>query len=173
MNRSFLAAALLVAALTVGAQRDVTDAGRDAPPFVSSPSAPRAAPNPPYVSLRASGASAVLDWIHPDTTLTSYETWRCEQPYCDPGTGEGVKLGSYAFSEGIYGDFSTFSYIDNGSCGYFVADDQNLACAPQNPPATVIGDADHQYYWIVRACNGEFADSNRVGEFDFLLVRGG
>jgi hypothetical protein len=172
MKGSLLAAAMVMAALMTGVLTRATDAGRDAPPFVLSATAPNAAPNPPFIAIRAGASSVALDWTHPDLTLTGYETWRGQQPYFDPAMGQGEMLSAYSFSEGIYGDFSTFSYVDNGSCGYFVADGQNLPCVLQNPPVMVIGDASRHYYWMVRATNGEFAESNRVGEFDFSLVTG-
>jgi hypothetical protein len=168
-----VAATLLIVGLDIGAGY----AGEAQPPFASSagalPRAPGAAPNPPYIAISRSGSNAArLDWDHPDASLTSYEVWRAEQPYFDPAQGQGSKIGSYSFSEGIYAEFAPFSYVDNGSCGYFIAAGQQLPCAPQNPAATVVGDPLHQYFWVVRAGNSEYADSNRVGEFDFSLEKG-
>ncbi len=174
MNTARARAALGVALFVLVMLAPVAFAGNEAPPF-SSPGAvqPNAAPNPPYISISRYSTNAVrLDWGHPDTSLTSYEVWRSELPYFTPSVDASAKVGSYAFSQGIYGEYAPFSYIDNGSCGYFIAAGQQLPCSPQNPSVTVIGDVSHQYYWLVRASNGEHADSNRVGEFDFALVKG-
>jgi hypothetical protein len=138
----------------------------------STPLTPDAAPNAPFIVIDRSGSSAIaLDWGHPDASLTRYEVWRGDSPYFTPGAG-GALIGSFAFSEGVFGENAPFSYVDNGVCAYFTAG-QTLPCAPQDPPVKVIGDVDHQHYWVVRASNGELVDSNRVGEFDYALFRGG
>lgn len=176
MNRISLMKSAVVAGVVCAVVTLTCYAAQPIPPFSSRAAAqPKAAPNPASIVISRSGSNAVrLDWGHPDTSLTSYEVWRSEAPYLVPGASASAKIGSYAFSEGIYGEYAPFSYIDNGSCGYFIAAGQQLPCSvAQNPPATVIGDVDHQYYWLVRASNGENADSNSVGEFDYALVKGG
>ena len=134
---------------------------------------PEAAPNAPSIAITRSGSSAVqLEWTHPDTSLTSYEVWRSDQPYFDPALDQGLRIGSYAFPEVVYGEGARFAYIDNGACSYFVAAGQALSCAPQNPTVAVTGAGARAYYWFVRGSNGEYADSNRAGAFDFALVKG-
>ena len=167
--------ALCAAALAAASIVSAASAGQGAPPFASPATrlGPLAAPNPPYVAIRRSGSSAIIEWSHPDSTLTAYEVWRGELPYLEAASEHGEKLSGYSFSEGVYAEFAPFSYADNGSCGYFIAAGQQLPCAPQSPPAQVVGDPDRQFFWIVRAGNGEFADSNLVGEFDYRLQKGG
>jgi hypothetical protein len=149
-------------------------ASQPVPPFAFGDSfAPDAAPNPPYIIISPSGSNAVrLEWSHPEASLTSYEVWRSESPYFDQAIGPAAKIGAYQFAQGVYGENVAFEYLDDGFCSCFAVAGQSLPCAVQNPSVTVIGDVDHQYYWLVRASNGVFADSNRVGEFDFPLVRG-
>jgi hypothetical protein len=173
MNRVALAKPLVIASLVSVLAALTCYAGQPVSPFTSPASGPEAAPNPAYITIGRSGSNAIrLDWDHPDASLTSYEVWRSELPYFSPGNDPSVRIGSYAFSPGIYGEYAPFNYTDNGTCGYFTAAGQQLPCLAQNPPVIVVGDAAHQYYWLVRAGNGEYADSNSVGEFDFALVAG-
>lgn len=139
---------------------------------------PDAAPNPPAISIeKASSASIALLWEHTDQTATVYQVWRSAAPYFNPNAGQGTKIDEYTFSSGLYGLGTEFRYVDNGSCGYFqvgIPPQQPKPCAAQNPTVTVLGDVAHNYFWVVRAGNsgGEFDFDNRVGEFDFGLVKG-
>jgi hypothetical protein len=138
------------------------------------PVGPKAAPNPPYISISAAGSAANLSWQHPDRTLTQYQAWRSEAPYFAPIPSEGVQLGSYSFLQTIYGEGAPFGYVDNGACGYFVAGGTSQPCTAQSTSAMVIGDPAHNYFWMVRGGNSsnEFADSNRVGVFNYALTKG-
>lgn len=147
-------------------------ASQDSP----APLAPTSAPNPPDVKIARQGSAAVLTWQHPDSTVATYQIWRSQNPYFDPNAGEGTLIDSYSFSLGPYGTFTVFNYLDNGSCGYYLAPlSAPKTCRyPQTPTVTAIGDVSHNYFWAVRAGNsaGEFDFGNRVGEFDFALVPG-
>ncbi len=139
---------------------------------------PDAAPNPPPISIEtASSSSIALLWEHTDQTATVYQVWRSESPYFDPNVGQGTKVDEYTFPSGLYGLGAEFRYIDNGSCGYFLVGmppQQPKTCTPQSPAVTVLGDVAHNYFWVLRAGNsgGEFDFANRVGEFDYRLVKG-
>lgn len=136
---------------------------------------PQAAPNPPDVSIGHSGSSINLSWEHPDVSLTLYQIWRSEAPYFDPDQNEGALLDSLSFQSSVYGEWTPFGYVDDGACGYFVISDApQLPCTPQAPTVTVVGDVAHNYFWVVRVGNDsdDFAISNRVGEFDYALVKG-
>ena len=139
------------------------------------PTDPNAVPNAPFVSISSPASGTInLAWQHPDRTLTQYEVWRSEAPYFVPAQNQGTKIGNHTFSSSAYGEGVAFSYVDNGSCGYFVAAGTPLACQSQAPTVTVTGDVLHNYFWVVRGGNSgsQFADSNRVGEFDYPLVKG-
>ncbi len=136
---------------------------------------PKAAPNPPYIGISRAGSAVDLSWQHPDRTLTQYQVWRSEAPYFEPAQGQGTQIDSYSYLQSVYGEGAPFSYVDDGSCGYFVAGGQPLLpCAPQAPTTTVIGDPAHNYFWVVRGGNSsnEFADSNHVGVFNYALIKG-
>ncbi len=133
----------------------------------------QAAPNPPYIGITAATGAVNLSWQHPDRTLTQYQARRSEEPYFVPDQGQLV--GSYSYSPNIYGEGTPFNFVDDGACGYFMVNNTPLTpCTPQSPTTTVIGDPAHNYFWVVRAGNSanEFADSNRVGAFNYALVKG-
>jgi hypothetical protein len=135
---------------------------------------PDSAPNPPEIFIGRQGSAIQLDWDHSDAPTVKYEVWRSQSPYLT-AAAPAIRIGTYYFSQGVYGVGTPFSYVDNGSCGYFIAGGQNITCQTQNPSVTVVGDVLHNYFWIVSAgnANSEFAHLNTVGEFDFTLVRGG
>lgn len=98
----------------------------------------------PVISIAADGAKAVLSWPHqpPDT---AYQVWRDTLPYFLPA-GEGTLVDTLAATGGPM----TF-------------DDPNR-----------VGNPDVNHFWVVRGvlAGGASGPSNRVGEFDFALVRG-
>lgn len=140
---------------------------------------PDAAPNPPPISIEAASSSSIaLLWEHIDQTATTYQVWRSEAPYFNPNAGQGTLIDAYIFSSGVYGLGTAFQYVDNGICGYFLVGtppQQPKPCTAQSPTVTVRGDVAHNYFWVLRAGNGggEFDFENRVGEFDYRLVKGG
>lgn len=138
---------------------------------------PHAAPNPPEISIQKNTASSIaLHWEHSDQTTTTFQVWRSENPYFNPNIGQGVKIDEYSFPSGLYGLGVGFRYVDDGVCGYYTAPSSAPSTCrfPQSPTVTVLGDPGHNYFWAVRAGNssGEFDFANRVGEFDFMLVKG-
>ncbi len=98
----------------------------------------------PVIAVAADGTDAVLSWPHqpPDT---AYQVWRHTSPYFMP-EGEGALVDTLA---------------DTGS-------------AMSYPDAGRIGDPDVNHFWVVRGviAGGASGPSNRVGEFDFALVKG-
>ncbi len=137
---------------------------------------PNAAWDPPHISIaKYSSTSIELSWAHPDTAITLYQAWRAvNDPYFDPNASEGTKIDQYSFPTGLYSRDTPFEYVDNGTCGYFVAGGAQQTCTPQTPNVTVLGDVAHNYFWVVRAGDNipEYDYDNRVGEFDFTLVPG-
>lgn len=145
-------------------------------------SSPDAAPNPPPISIEvASSNSIALLWESVDQTFmtTAFQVWRsADAPYFDPAIGEGAMIDQYTFPGSMYGVGTAFSYVDDGSCGYFMlagSPEPLQPCTPQTPTVTVLGDVAHNYFWVLRAGNSdnEFDFANRVGEFDYALVKGG
>ncbi len=135
---------------------------------------PDAAFDPPQIAIAKNSTTSIkLTWFHPATSITLYQAWRSEAPYFTP-PAQGTKIDSYEFQSGVYGVDTPFGYVDNGACGYFIANGAPQTCKQQVPPVTVLGDAAHNYFWVVRAGNAipEYENSNRVGEFDFALVPG-
>jgi hypothetical protein len=161
-------AALVLPLIAAPASAAVPIAQEDA-----APAGPDAAPNPPEITIVRQGTAIRLNWQHSDSQTARYEIWRSENPYLGPAA-PATKVGSFYFTAGIYGVGASFSYVDNGSCGYFIAAGQNLPCQAQNPSVTVVGDKAHNYFWIVSAGNAssEYAHDNHVGEFDFGMTPG-
>ena len=85
----------------------------------------------------------------------SYQVWRGTSPYFT----EGVQVGAVDALAGGYAVGDPVGFTDDGTVG----------------PVQVVGDAANNYFWVVRGANwrGASGDSNRAGEFDFALVRGG
>jgi len=170
---------LLVAGSTAAWSQEEPIPDDWAGPAPDAPLRPQAAPNPPTISIQKnSGSSIALLWEHEDQTATTYQVWRSTHPYFDPNLGQGVKIDDYSFPSGLYGLFTEFRYVDDGACGYFevgTPPQQPQPCKVQSPAVMVLGDVNHNYFWAVRAGNegGEFDFANRVGEFDFALVKGG
>lgn len=136
---------------------------------------PDAAPNPPYISISRGATTIQLDWEHADQTTSIYQVWRSENPYFDPNAGQGALIDNYAFDKDLFGLGSPFTFVDNGICGTYTQPAFMGGCRyPQNPTVTVVGDAAHNYFWVVMAGNdaNELDFANRVGEFDFALVKG-
>ena len=128
------------------------------------PDEPAAAPEPPYIFIMRSGSSAKLSWEH---VLESdyYEVWRSDGlPYFDPAASQGNRIAD--LPAGAYGAGSIVEYPDDGI--------DRFAADGTVGPVTVIGDPAHNYFWVVRGRNGDGASepSNRVGEFDFAVVKG-
>ena len=168
LNR--LLVALLIGLLAVGGVAQA----REAP--LIEPADPDAAPNPPQVYISRSGSAIQMDWEHIDQTTTIYQVWRSEDPAFDPHAGQGTLIDSYSFSKGLFGLGSPFTFVDNGICGTYTWPTFMGGCRyPQNPRVTVTGDVAHNYFWVVMAGNdaNELDFANRVGEFDFALVKAG
>jgi hypothetical protein len=111
---------------------------------------------PPSVSIRRNGTSAIdLTWLHLEPN-SAYQVWRGEAPYFQPAT-EGSQIG--AIDGAAYPTGATVTFVDDGAA---------------SPPAAIVGDPDRNYFWLARGSNVRTvsADSNRVGEFDFALMRG-
>lgn len=166
---------LLAAALAV---TGATAAFASEPPGGEGLAGPDSAPNPPSISIAAASSSSIaLLWEHTDQTATVYQVWRSEAPYFNPNAGQGTLIDAYTFPISLYGQGVPFRYVDNGICGvYTQPSSAPTTCRyPQSPTVTVRGDVSHNYVWVLRAGNsaGEFDFDNRVGEFDFGLVKGG
>ncbi len=116
-------------------------------------------PVAPDVDITHSTSEGVdLSWPHlePDAT---YQVWRGASPYFDPDVeGEGVQVGTVDAKVAGYAPADPAGFNDDGAVGI----------------VQVVGDADNNYFWVVRGANwrGVSDNSNRVGEFDFALVRG-
>ena len=113
-------------------------------PFTGKP--PVCAPAvAPAVTIQKAGSDASLSWQHTSPN-TSYQVWRDSSPYFLP-TGEGTLAQTLAALPG------SNTWTDGGK----------------------IGNAELNYFWIVRGilAGGASGPSNRVGEFDFPLVKGG
>ncbi|MCS6842915.1 MAG: C25 family cysteine peptidase [Caldilineales bacterium] len=125
-------------------------------PAMRLPWANVAVPKSPAVAISRSGSAAVLTWpavtqdvYHQPTSVTGYHVWRGDSPYFDP-LRPNCNCRRIATT-------STPGFTDTGSVGAI----------------TPIGDPTTNYFYVVQAANsvGHSAVSNRVGEFDFLLVR--
>ncbi len=166
---------LLAVALAV---TGATAAFASEPPGGEGLAGPDSAPNPPSISIEvASSSSIALLWEHTDQAATVYQVWRSEAPYFNPNAGQGTLIDAYTFPSALYGQGVSFRYVDNGICGvYTQPSSAPTTCRyPQSPTVTVRGDVAHNYVWVLRAGNsaGEFDFDNRVGEFDYRLVKGG
>lgn len=114
-------------------------------------------PVAPDVDIAHSASEGVdLSWPHlePDAT---YEIWRGASPYFDPEDA-GIQVGT----------------VDAQAAGVSAGDEVHFDDDGAVGPVQVVGNVDNNYYWVVRGANwrGVSPDSNRVGEFDFALVRG-
>lgn len=117
-------------------------------------------PAAPGVRIAKAGPDVVLSWppVTTDTLggrelATAYEVWRSAEPYFTPGDAGSSLLATVTPP--------TFGAPD-GLLGY--------------TDAGVIGGAPQPYYYVVRALNAAqvvSAESNRVGKFDFSLVKKG
>ncbi len=128
----------------------------------------------PFIFITKQSSSSIkLSWLHSATAITLYQVWRSEAPYFVPPAA-GTMIDSVTFPSGPYGLDTPFAYVDNGACGYFIVNGAPQTCKPQSPPVTVLGDVDHNYFWVVRAGDPtpDYEYNNRVGEFDFALVPG-
>jgi hypothetical protein len=116
-------------------------------------------PEPPVVGISAQAGSAgfSVKWDHLAAN-TSYEVWRGVTPYFVPGQS-GLQVGSVSSATG-FEPGQEMQYMDDGTT---VA-----------PPVVTVGDPLINYTWVVRGANwrGLSGSSNRVGEFDFVLVPG-
>jgi hypothetical protein len=112
----------------------------------------------PRVSVTRSADPSAADLAWRDLApYVSYQVWRGETPYFQPGI-EGAQVGSVPGGSPPSGEVVTFT--DDGS--------------QPAPGVVVIGDPVHNYFWAVRDVNtgGSAVTSNRVGEFDFALAPG-
>jgi hypothetical protein len=98
----------------------------------------------PTVSIAKNAAAAELSWQHLAPN-TQYEVWRSASPYFAP-PGEGTQVAAPDATSG------TMTYSD----------------------ADTIGDPAENHFWLVRGWlnGGASGPSNRVGEFDYSLVKG-
>ncbi|MCX6032250.1 MAG: S8 family serine peptidase [Chloroflexi bacterium] len=105
------------------------------------------APVAPVVSIAQTGGDVVLRWLHAPANAT-YEVWQSAAPYFTPG-GVGATV------------------IAHGAAPECTNADGAITCTD----AGAIG-ADYAY--VVRAANalGAWADSNRVGKFEFDIIPG-
>jgi hypothetical protein len=120
------------------------------------PLAPAVAPQ--VTAGYGSGSAIELTWNHLGPNAT-YPVWRGSTPYFDPGA-EGVQVGEVDAVAGRYVPGDPVSFTDDG-----------LTPPPAVP---LVGDPANNYFWVVRGSNelGASGESNRVGEFDFALVKG-
>ncbi len=112
----------------------------------------------PSLTIAGEGSAARLSWPHQAANQT-YQVWReADQPYFDPDGGQGTHIADVAAGSALAGE--PLVYVDDGTT--------------PAPPVAIIGDPSHQYFWVVRGVNGAGVSdsSNRVGEFDFVLVPG-
>jgi hypothetical protein len=116
-----------------------------------------APPAAPVVTIeRSAKPDAVeLAWLQLEPNF-SYEIWRAESPYFEPGP-ESRQIA--AVDAASYAPGNTVTFTDDGS-------------AP--PPVVVVGDPAHNYCWLTRGANprGNSTNSNRVGVFNFALAPG-
>ncbi len=94
-----------------------------------------------------------------------YEVWRASDPYFDPAAGEGNQVAD-VWGE-PYGS-GEVPYTDDGVDRHYT-DPGDL----QLPTVKIFGDTAINYFWVVRGRYDDdvSANSNRVGEFDYALVR--
>ncbi len=120
---------------------------------------PATPPAAPTLTIAASTDAAGLSWPH-QLDSAAYEVWRATAPYFDPAADEGVLV-------------TTVEAGFRGAAGPPIAfaDDGTL---PGPGAVTVIGDPGTNYFWLIRARNGDGVSgpSNRTGEFDFALTPG-
>lgn len=171
-SRALFALLLTVTLLTTGgaavrADRPIPD-GLDGP-VLDGLIVPAAAPVAPEISVARvpNTANALLSWEHVIES-EAYQVWRGIAPYFDPAQGQGNQI-AY-LPAGAYGQGSIIEYTDDGVDRYSAGSSDTLL-----PTIQVIGDPATNYFWVVRGQNGDGVseNSNRVGEFDFALVKGG
>lgn len=115
-------------------------------------------PVTPSLDIDGEDSAARLSWPHQAANQT-YQIWRAaDQPHFDPASGAGVQVASVVADSYVHDQ--SIVYLDDGVQGILAV--------------TVIGDPQHQYFWVVQGANGTGVSesSNRVGEFDFALVPG-
>lgn len=121
---------------------------------------PATPPTTPALTIATGAGAAALSWPH-QLDSASYEVWRGTAPYFDPAAGGGVLV-------------TTAEAGFRGAAGppIIFDDDGSL---PGPGAVTVIGDPATNYFWLVRARNGDGVSgfSGRAGEFDFALAPGG
>jgi len=97
------------------------------------------------------GANAALTWSHTDNNVHHYEVWRANNaPYFNPGDPGSTKLADVAAT--CSGNSMTYTDTSSG-----------------------LGDTANNSFYVAYAVNSagqKSGLSNRVGEFDFALVRG-
>ena len=112
---------------------------------------------PPALSIRYSATPAAIDLVWSDLeNLDSYQVWRSEDPAFEPPAG-GTQVG--VVDGALFEAGAEIVFTDDGAAG---------------PPAVIAGDAARNYFWLARGMNvrGASPDSNRIGEFDFVLAPG-
>ena len=146
---------------------DFLDA-EDRPTLVVSWGDPVLAAAPAITVGRVPGAShANLTW--PNRTEDAfYDVWRGTAPYFEPAQDARNQIAH--FSGEPFAMAGEVSYLDEGVDGYSSGLDD-----PRLDDVQVIGDVSANYFWVVRRRSGESesGNSNRVGEFDYALVRTG
>lgn len=120
---------------------------------------PDTPPTSPVVDIAAKDAAAILSWPHA-LDSSQYEVWRGTAPYFDPAEEAGTGVLVTTQDAGFVGAGASFEFTDDG--------------ANPPPPVQVIGDPATNYFWVLRARNGDGPSelSNRVGAFDFSLTPG-
>jgi hypothetical protein len=117
-------------------------------------------PAAPTVAITAGSGEVTLRWPHA-LDSAQYEVWRSTSPGFDPDAGEGALLST--IDVGFRGAGAGYEFTDTGS--------------EPLPAATVLGDVNTNYFWVIRSRNGDGTSAtagaaNRVGAFNYALSPG-